>query len=30
MVDAVFPLAEARPAYEHRATWGKIVLSVTS
>jgi NADPH:quinone reductase-like Zn-dependent oxidoreductase len=30
VVDAVFPLAEARRAYEHRATRGKVVLSVTS
>jgi NADPH:quinone reductase-like Zn-dependent oxidoreductase len=28
VVDAVFPLAEARRAYEHRARRGKVVLSV--
>jgi NADPH:quinone reductase-like Zn-dependent oxidoreductase len=30
VVDAVFPLAKPRRAYERRATRGKIVLSVTS
>ncbi len=30
VVDAVFPLAQARRAYEHRATRGKAVLSVMS
>jgi NADPH:quinone reductase-like Zn-dependent oxidoreductase len=30
VVDAVFPLAEARRAYEHRATRGKVVLAVAS
>jgi NADPH:quinone reductase-like Zn-dependent oxidoreductase len=30
VVDAVFPLARARQAYEHRATRGKVVLRVTS
>jgi NADPH:quinone reductase-like Zn-dependent oxidoreductase len=30
VVDAVFPLAEARRAYERRATRGKVVLGVTS
>jgi NADPH:quinone reductase-like Zn-dependent oxidoreductase len=28
VVDAVFPLAQARQAYEHRTTRGKVVLSV--
>jgi NADPH:quinone reductase-like Zn-dependent oxidoreductase len=28
VVDAAFPLAEGRGAYEHRATRGKVVLSV--
>jgi NADPH:quinone reductase-like Zn-dependent oxidoreductase len=28
VVDAVFPPAEARRAYEQRATRGKVVLSV--
>ena len=26
MVDVVFPLADARRAYEHRATRGKVVV----
>jgi NADPH:quinone reductase-like Zn-dependent oxidoreductase len=30
VVDAVFPLAEARRAYGHRTTRGKVVLSVVS
>ena len=30
VVDAVFPLAEARRAYEHRATRGKVVLAMMS
>ena len=30
VVDAVFPLAQMRRAYERRATRGKVVLSVTS
>ena len=28
VVDAEFPLAQARRAYEHRATRGKVVLAV--
>jgi NADPH:quinone reductase-like Zn-dependent oxidoreductase len=30
VVDAVFPLAQVGRAYEHRATRGKVILSVTS